>query len=35
MDKTTRGNASQFFIAGQLCRMGYSAVVTLKNSQNQ
>ena len=34
MDKTTRGNASQFFIAGQLCRMGYSAVVTLGNTPN-
>lgn len=34
MDKTTRGNASQFFIAGQLCRRGYSAVVTLGNTPN-
>ena len=34
MDKTTRGNASQFFVAGQLCRMGYSAVVTLGNTPN-
>ena len=34
MDKTARGNASQFFIAGQLCRMGYSAVVTLGNTPN-
>ena len=29
MDKSSRGNASQFFVAGQLCRRGYSAVVTL------
>jgi len=34
MDKSSRGNASQFFIAGQLCRMGYSAVVTLGNTPN-
>ena len=34
MDKTTRGNASQFFVAGQLCRRGYSAVVTLGNTPN-
>jgi hypothetical protein len=34
MDKSTRGNASQFFIAGELCRRGYSAVVTLGNSPN-
>ncbi len=27
-DKSSRGNASQFFIAGELCRRGYSAVVT-------
>ena len=33
-DKTHRGNASQFFIAGELCRRGYSAVVTLGNSPN-
>ena len=26
MDKNYRGNASQFFIAGELCRRGYSAV---------
>jgi len=30
-EKSTRGNASQFFVAGQLCRRGYSAVVTLGN----
>lgn len=33
-DKTFRGNASQFFIAGELCRRGYSAVVTLGNTPN-
>ncbi len=33
-EKITRGNASQFFIAGELCRRGYSAVVTLGNSPN-
>jgi hypothetical protein len=31
-DKFSRGNASQFFIAGELCRRGYSAVVTLGNT---
>ncbi|MBP7282143.1 MAG: hypothetical protein KBA66_11230 [Leptospiraceae bacterium] len=34
MEKSTRGNASQFFIAGELCRRGYSAVVTLGNTPN-
>ena len=33
-DKSSRGNASQFFIAGELCRRGYTAVVTLGNSPN-
>jgi len=33
-EKTTRGNASQFFVAGELCRRGYSAVVTLGNTPN-
>jgi hypothetical protein len=33
-DKTFRANASQFFIAGELCRRGYSAVVTLGNTPN-
>ena len=33
-DKTFRGNASQFYIAGELCRRGYSAVVTLGNTPN-
>jgi hypothetical protein len=33
-DKTFRGNASQSFVAGELCRRGYIAVVTLGNSPN-
>src|SRR5439155_2015670 len=33
-DKSSRGNASQFFIAGVLCRRVYSAVVTLGNTPN-
>ena len=33
-DKTHRGNASQFFIAGELCRRGLVAVVTLGNCPN-
>lgn len=33
-DKSTRGNASQFFAAGELCRRGYCAVVTLGNTPN-
>jgi hypothetical protein len=33
-DKTFRANASQFFVAGELCRRGYSAVVTLGNTPN-
>src|SRR5205823_3805440 len=33
-DKSSRGNASQFFIAGELCRRGCSAVVTLGNTPN-
>lgn len=33
-DKTARGNASQFYVAGELCRRGYSAVVTLGNTPN-
>lgn len=32
--KITRGNAGQFFVAGELCRRGYSAVVTLGNTPN-
>jgi len=34
MDKSTRGNASQFYVAGELCRRGYAAVVTLGNTPN-
>ena len=34
MDKSYRGNASQFFVAGELCRRGYAAVVTLGNTPN-
>jgi len=33
-DKSTRANASQFFVAGELCRRGYAAVVTLGNTPN-
>src|SRR4051812_11154023 len=33
-DKSCRGNASQFFVAGELCRRGYAAVVTLGNTPN-
>lgn len=33
-DKSTRANASQFFVAGELCRRGHSAVVTLGNTPN-
>ena len=33
-DKISRSNASQFFVAGELCRRGYSAVVTLGNTPN-
>ncbi|MGH8291902.1 MAG: hypothetical protein ACRESA_00330 [Gammaproteobacteria bacterium] len=33
-EKSTRGNASQFFIAGELCRRGYAAVITLGNTPN-
>ncbi len=33
-DKAFRGNASQFFIAGELCRRGHAAVVTLGNTPN-
>jgi len=32
--KITRGISSQFFIAGELCRRGLSAVVTLGNTPN-
>ena len=33
-DKSHRGNASQFFIAGELCRRGLMAVVTMGNCPN-
>lgn len=33
-DKSTPANASQFFVVGELCRRGYSAVVTLGNTPN-
>lgn len=33
-EKSTRGNASQFFVAGELCRRGWVAVVTLGNTPN-
>ncbi len=33
-DKSSRGNASQFFVAGELCRRGWLAVVTMGNSPN-
>lgn len=33
-DKSYRGNSSQFFVAGELCRRGYAAVVTLGNTPN-
>jgi hypothetical protein len=34
LDKSTRGNAAQFFVAGELCRRGYAAVVTMGNTPN-
>lgn len=33
-DKSHRGNASQFFVAGELCRRGYAAAVTMGNCPN-
>lgn len=33
-DKSHRGNASQFFTAGELCRRGLVAVVTMGNCPN-
>ena len=33
-EKSSRGNASQFFVAGELCRRGYSAVVAIGNTPN-
>ncbi|MCC6148984.1 MAG: hypothetical protein IT461_01925 [Planctomycetes bacterium] len=32
--KTLRGNASQFFVAGELCRRGLIAVITMGNCPN-
>jgi hypothetical protein len=34
LEKSHRGNASQFFVAGELCRRGYAAVVTMGNTPN-
>jgi hypothetical protein len=33
-DKSHQGNASQFYVAGALCRRGYAAVVTMGNTPN-
>lgn len=33
-DKNSRASASQFFVAGELCRRGYVAVVTMGNTPN-
>ena len=33
-DSATRGNASQFFVAGELCRRGIIASITLGNTPN-
>jgi hypothetical protein len=33
-DKSARGNASQFFVAGELCRRGYAAALTMGNTPN-
>ena len=33
-DKSSRGNASQFFVAGELCRRELVAVVTMGNTPN-
>ena len=33
-DKSLRGNASQFFAAGELCRRGLVAVITMGNCPN-
>jgi hypothetical protein len=33
-DKSARGNASQFFVARELCRRGYAAVVTMGITPN-
>ncbi|MES2298282.1 MAG: hypothetical protein V4582_14645 [Pseudomonadota bacterium] len=33
-DKNARATASQYFVAGELCRRGYTAMVTLGNTPN-
>ena len=33
-EKSSRGNSSQFFVAGELCRRGLAAMVTLGNCPN-
>jgi hypothetical protein len=33
-ESIARGNASQFFVAGELCRRGHAAVVTMGNTPN-
>jgi hypothetical protein len=33
-NKTARGNAGQYFVAGELSRRGYSAAITLGNTPN-
>jgi len=33
-NKNYRGSASQFFVAGELCRRGYVAVITMGNCPN-
>ena len=33
-DKSYRANASQFYVAAELCRRGYAAVVTIGNTPN-
>ena len=33
-NKNSRGSASQFFVAGELCRRGHVAVVTMGNTPN-
>lgn len=34
ISKNLRGNSSQFFVAGEICRRGYIAVVTMGNCPN-
>jgi hypothetical protein len=33
-DKSHRGNASQFYVAAELCRRGFAAVITMGNCPN-